>query len=78
MREAKEDLLLCGQSNSGLTEPAHFTAIALAQITSVFITTYIEDSDSGLDYSDSYLFIKIIENYVKEVGEAFLSIEKPI
>tara|TARA_Y100000588_G_C13770812_1_gene718099 strand:+ start:230 stop:340 length:111 start_codon:yes stop_codon:yes gene_type:complete len=30
MNEAKEDLLLCGQSKSGLTEPAHFTAIALA------------------------------------------------
>ncbi|WP_028114887.1 DUF5677 domain-containing protein [Ferrimonas kyonanensis] len=78
MREAKEDLLLCGQSNSGLTEPAHFTAIALAQITSVFLTTYIEDNDSGLDYSDSAIFMKIIENYVKEVGEAFLSVEKPI
>lgn len=78
MREAKEDMLLCGQSNSGLTEPAHFTAIALAQITSVFLTSYIEDSDSGLDYCDSELFMKIIENYVREVGEAFLSVEKPI
>ncbi|MEZ9741330.1 hypothetical protein BCU90_16325 [Vibrio lentus] len=75
MREAKEDLLLCGQSNSGLTEPAHFTAIALAQITSVFLTTYIEESDSDLGYGDSTLFMKMIENYVKEVGEAFLSVE---
>lgn len=76
MNEAKEDLLLYGQSNSGLTEPAHFTAIALAQITSVFLTTYIEESDTGLDYADSTLFMKIIENYVKEVGEAFLSVEE--
>lgn len=29
MREAKEDLLLCGQSNSGLTEPAHLCPKAL-------------------------------------------------
>ncbi|MGR2849964.1 DUF5677 domain-containing protein [Vibrio vulnificus] len=78
MREAEEDMLLCGQSNSGLTEPAHFTAIALAQITSVFLATYIEDNDSGLDYADSAIFMKIIDNYVKEVGEAFLSVEKPI
>ena len=77
MREAKVDMLLCGQSNSGLTEPAHFTAIALAQITSVFLTTYIEDNDSQLDYGDSTLFLKIIDNYVKEVGEAFLNVEKP-
>ena len=76
MREAKQDILLCGQSNSGLTEPAHFTAISLAQITSVFLTTYIEDEDSSLDYSDSALFMKIIDNYVSEVGEAFLSVEK--
>ena len=78
MREANQDILLCGQSNSGLTEPAHFTAISLAQITSVFLTTYIEDENSGLDYKDSALFMKVIDNYVKEVGEAFLNIEKPI
>ena len=45
MSEAKGDMLLVGQSNSGLTEPAHFTAISLAQITSIFLTTYIEDRD---------------------------------
>lgn len=78
MREAKEDLLLCGPSNSGLTEPAHFTAIALAQITSIYLTAYMEDSDSNLDYADSAIFIKIINNYVEKVGEAFLSVEKPI
>ncbi|MGY5771741.1 DUF5677 domain-containing protein [Vibrio antiquarius] len=76
MSEAREDMLLCGQSNSGLTEPAHFTAIALAQITSIFLTAYIEESDNGLDYGDSVLFMKIIENYVKEVGQAFLSVEQ--
>ncbi|EIJ0985713.1 TPA: hypothetical protein I7701_22450, partial [Vibrio vulnificus] len=78
MREAKQDLLLCGQSNSGLTEPAHFMAISLAQITSIFLTTYIDDKESDLDYTDSILFMKIIDNYVNEVGQAFLEAEKPI
>lgn len=78
MNEAKQDMLLCGQSNFGLTEPAHFTAISLAQITSVFLTAYIEDDNNDLDYNDSVLFLKIIDNYVKEVGEAFLNVEKPI
>jgi hypothetical protein len=68
-------MLLCGQSNSGLTEPAHFTAISLAQITTIFLGTYIEDENSGLDYKDSVIFMRIIDNYVKEVGDAFLSVE---
>ena len=76
MRDAKEDMLLCGQSDSGFTDPAHFTAISLAQITSVFLTCYINDKESGLDYKDSFLFINVIKNYVDEVGQAFLAIEK--
>jgi hypothetical protein len=78
MSEAKQDMLLCGQSNSGLTEPAHFTAISLAQITTTFLNAYIEDENSGLDYKDSVIFMKIIDNYVNEVGEAFLSVAGPI
>ncbi|MEQ1420322.1 DUF5677 domain-containing protein [Acinetobacter indicus] len=72
MQEAKEDVLLVGQSNSGLTEPAHFTAISLSQITAIFLTAYIEDDESELDYTDSLIFIKIIQKYEKQVGEAFL------
>ncbi|GGO73479.1 DUF5677 domain-containing protein [Bowmanella pacifica] len=78
MSEAKSDMLLVGQSNSGLTEPAHFTAISLAQITSIFLTAYIEDESKELDYRDSLLFMKVIDNYVKEVGEAFINVEKAI
>lgn len=78
MSEAKSDMLLVGQSNSGLTEPAHFTAISLAQITSIFLTAYIEDESKELNYRDSLLFMKVIDNYVKEVGEAFLNVEKAI
>ena len=76
MHEAKEDILLVGQSNSGFTDPAHFTAISLSQITSIFLTAYLEDKTSELDYTDSLIFIKIIDNYVKEVGEAFLQVQK--
>lgn len=76
MQEAKEDVLLVGQSNSGLTEPAHFTAISLSQITAIFLTAYIEDDESELDYTDSLIFIKIIQKYEKQVGEAFLEIQK--
>lgn len=36
MSEAKEDLLLTGQSNSGMTSPTHFTAISLSQITTTY------------------------------------------
>lgn len=76
MHEAKKDILLVGQSNSGFTDPAHFTAISLSQITSIFLTAYLEDKTSELDYTDSLIFIKIIDNYVKEVGEAFLQVQK--
>jgi hypothetical protein len=78
MRETEHDLLLCGQSNSGLTEPAHSTAIALAQITYLFLCAYIEDENSDLDYTESTIFIKIIDNYVNQVGEAFLTVDSPI
>lgn len=78
MREAKNDMLLVGSSDSGLTEPAHFTAISLAQITSIFLTAYIEDESKELDYDDSIVFMKIINNCVKEVGEAFLNAEQEI
>ena len=78
MSEAKNDMLLVGQSNSGLTEPAHFTAISLAQITSIFLTVYIEDKSHELDYRDSLLFMKVIDNYVTEVGKAFLNVDKAI
>lgn len=76
MQGAQEDILLVGQSNSGFTEPAHFTAIGLSQITSIFLTAYIENDESELDYTNSFLFMKIIDNYVKQVGEAFLKVQK--
>jgi len=77
MSEASSDLLLAGQSNSGMVEPAHMTAIALAQITSTFIFTYVED-DSPLDYTSSVVYGKVITRLTDEVGNVFLRLhEKP-
>ena len=75
MSEAKEDMLLTGQSNSGMTSPAHFTAISLSQITATYLMAYVHE-DNPLEYTNSLMFMKLIENYVDEVGETFLNVEK--
>lgn len=71
MSDAKQNLLLVGQSNSGMTAPANFTAIILAQITCVFILAGSDDDQCELDFTDSLLFMKVIDNYIDEVGDAF-------
>lgn len=68
MSEAKQDMLLAGQSNSGMVEPAHMTAITLAQITVAFLTTYLEE-DNDLDYTVSTIFLILIQKYVDAVGK---------
>lgn len=72
MSEAKENMLLVGQSNSGMTEPAHMTAITLNQITSVFLTAYINDENTKIDYKDSMLFLSLLKKYSDDVGNEFL------
>lgn len=62
--EATEDILLVGQSNSGMTDPAHASAISLAQITIVLLN--IEPN------IDRLVVLNIILEMQKEVGEAFL------
>ena len=76
MTEAKEELLLAGQSNSGMTNPAHFTAIALAQITSAFITAYVEDEECSIDLTGSVIFAQLINRFVDEIGDVFRTIHK--
>ncbi|MGZ8175333.1 MULTISPECIES: DUF5677 domain-containing protein [Methylobacter] len=73
MSEAKQDLLLVGPSNSGLVEPAHMTAITLSQITAAFLTAYADDESSELDYSNSLVWLSLIQKYVDAVGQEFLS-----
>lgn len=65
--EAKEDILLVGQSNSGMTDPAHATAISLCQITSTLLAL-----EPTLDH---IVMMNIISDYEKEVGDCFLNIE---
>lgn len=71
MEEAEQEVLLVGQSNSGMTLPAHCTAIMLNQITMCFLTAYMRE-DSELDYSNSLVFVAILKKYSDKVGEAFL------
>ncbi len=68
MCEATEDILLVGQSNSGMTDPAHSSAISLAQITTVLLN--IEPN------IDRLVILKIIVEMEKEIGEAFLQCDK--
>lgn len=75
MSEAKEDIFLVGRSNSGFTDPAHMMAISLSTITCMLILTYSDVENSGLDFTDSLLFMNVIDNYVKEVGDVFLEIQ---
>jgi hypothetical protein len=71
MGEATEDLLLVGQSNSGMTLPAHITSIMLNQITSCFLTSYINEK-TDLDYTNSMIFMGVLMKYSDNVGEEFL------
>jgi hypothetical protein len=65
--EAKEDILLVGQSNSGMTDPAHATAISLSQITIDLLML-----KPNLDH---VIMMNIILDYEKEVGQSFLKVD---
>ncbi len=75
MSEAKQDFLLVGQSNSGMVEPASMTAITLMQITTTFIAAHINE-ENNLDYTNSTLFMMIMQQYADAVGESFLECSK--
>ena len=78
MAEAKEDMLLCGPSNSGMTGPAHAAAIALVQTTGVFLTGRLEDQDCPLDYSTSLVMVQLLDKMQEDVGQRFLEAEQAI
>ena len=65
--EATDDILLVGQSNSGMTDPAHATAISLCQITATLLM--LEPT------MDHIILMHIISEYETEVGESFLYVE---
>ena len=72
MSEAAEDGLLVGPSDSGFAEPAHFSAIALSQTTSAFMTCYIDDEGCPIDFSLTCVALKTIDHMVEEIGTRFL------
>lgn len=76
MSEAKQDVLLCGQSNSGMMEPAHCTAIALLQITVTFILTYVDDKRCPIDHTGSVIYAKLLDRLAAEIGDTFLALDK--
>lgn len=66
--EAKQDILLVGQSNSGMTDPAHAAAISLSQITITLL--FLEPT------IDHIVIANIIQEYSDDVGNTFLRIDK--
>ncbi|MBM7165622.1 DUF5677 domain-containing protein [Pseudomonas aeruginosa] len=64
MVEAKEEGLLAGPSNSGLTDPAHSMAISLVQLTTVLLSV-----DPNLD---DLVSMNMIKTLIDEIGDAFL------
>lgn len=66
--ETDEDILLVGQSNSGMTDPAHATAISLMQITVTLL--FLKPT------FDHIVISKIVQDYSDEVGNVFLKIDK--
>ncbi len=66
--ESNEDVLLVGQSNSGMTDPAHATAIALVQITSTLLI-------SAEPSIDSIVTTKLIGIICDEIGDVFIQVD---
>lgn len=66
--EAEDDILLVGQSNSGMTDPAHSTAISLMQITASLL--------SLKPTIDHIVICNVLRDYSDEIGDAFLKIDK--
>lgn len=62
--ECVEEVLLVGQSNSGLVEPGDSTALSLMQITSVLLK-----EDATLD---SLVLMNLLQTYYEEIGSIFL------
>jgi hypothetical protein len=68
LNEATEDILLVGQSNSGMTDPAHATAISLSQITCTILMLH--------PTIDHIVLMNIIRDFQDQVGEDFLAVAK--
>ncbi len=67
MSEAKEALLLVGPSNSGLTDPAHMTAISLVLATHALV--HLSPN------IDRLVAMRVLLTISDEIGEAFFAVE---
>lgn len=63
LAEAKEDVLLAGASNSGMTDPAQLTALSLSQISVGLLTMYSN--------MDSLITQYVIKKLSADIGELF-------
>jgi hypothetical protein len=66
LNEATEDILLVGQSNSGMTAPADATAISLSQITCTILMLH--------PTIDNIVLMNVIHDFQVRVGEEFLAV----
>jgi len=64
--EVRGDILLVGQSDAGMTDPAHAAAISLSQITITLL--FLEPT------IDHIVIARIIQDYSDDIGNAFLRI----
>lgn len=67
LSETTDDILLVGQSNSGMTDPAHAAAISLSQITIALLML-----QPTLDH---IVLMNIVFDYQDAIGHSFLQVE---
>lgn len=78
MSQAKQPGLLVGPSDSGMTDPAHRTAICLNWVTSAFLNAYADCDDDPFDTFSRVILLKTLGRLCKKVGDAFLEQESNI
>ena len=68
MSEADKEMLLVGESNSGMTDPAHMTAISLVLATSSLVAV--------APILDWLISVQILKTISDEIGDTFYQVEK--
>ena len=70
LADVKEEVLLIGPSDAGMTDPAHMMSVSLSQCTAALL------QHSPL--MDDVVALRIIETLVEEVGETFMRCNRPL
>jgi len=68
LTECNDDILVVGQSNSGMTDPGHATALSLMQITLNLLKI-----EPNLDH---IVLMNLLKEFSDEIGETFLRISR--